>query len=89
MIHREGVGYFPPCKVIRNHCLWHLESCALESRVQLKKSGIPQTIGIRTLESSSRYPDRINSVYGIQNPELTWGVAEIVMQNIEEQALAT
>ena len=50
-------------------CLWNPQSLALESRIQLKKSGIPQKIGIQ--DSISTYKDW-NPRRGIQNPRLSW-----------------
>ena len=51
-----------------NFCLWNPQSLALESRIQLKKSGIPQKIGIQ--DQISTYKDW-NPRRGIQNPRLS------------------
>ena len=60
-----------------NFCLWNLKSWALESGIQLKRSGIPQTTRIRNLsstdkESGIQYLDSgIHSVES-KNPRLSW-----------------
>ena len=46
-------------------CLWNLESWALESGIQFKESGIPQTTGIQN--PSSTHKDW-NQLSGIRNP---------------------
>ena len=56
---------------------WNLESWALESRIQLKESGIPLTIGMRTPSSSNKDQNpvpgiRISPRRGIQNPRSCW-----------------
>lgn len=49
----------------RKFCLWNLESRALESKIQLKESGIPLTIGIQNPRSTVK---DWNLVPGIRNP---------------------
>ena len=61
---------FAPCKGIQipesgNICLWFPESWALESRIQLKESGILLTIGIQNPTSTDK---DWNQVPGIGNP---------------------
>ena len=51
-----------------NFCLWNPQSLVLESRIQLKKSGIPQKIGIQ--DSIFTYKDW-NPRRGIQNRRLS------------------
>jgi len=45
--------------------LWNLESWALESGIQLKESGIPQTTGIQNPSSTDK---DWNQLPGIRNP---------------------
>ena len=87
------MNYFAPCKGIwipksgkffacgirnvANFCLWNPESWALESGIQLKKSGIPLTmIGIQNPSSSDKdwnpVPGIQNPRRGIQNQRLSW-----------------
>ena len=52
---------------LRKLCLWNPESWALESRIQLKESGIPPMIGIQ----NPNFTDKDwNPVPGIRNPRL-------------------
>ena len=56
---------------------WNPESWALESGIQLKESGIPLTIGMRTPSSSDKDQNpvpgiRISPRRGIQNPRSCW-----------------
>ena len=56
---------------------WNPKSWALESGIQLKESGTPLTIGIRTPSSSNKDQNpvpgiRISPRRGIQNPRLCW-----------------
>ena len=56
---------------------WNPESWALESGIQLKESGIPLTIGMRTPSSSNKDQNpvpgiRISPRRGIQNPRSCW-----------------
>ena len=69
-----------------NFCWWNpesrkillieAESWALESRIQLKVSGIPFTIGIQNPSSTDKdwnpVPGIRNPLHGIQNPRLSW-----------------
>ena len=52
------------------------ESWALESRIQLKESGIPFTTGIQNPSSTDKdwslVPAIRNPLHGIQNPRLSW-----------------
>ena len=67
----------------RKFCLWNLKSCALESGVQLKESGIPLKIGIQNPSSTCSSDKDWNPVPAIRNPRrwvqnprldcLTWG----------------
>ena len=50
-------------------CLWNPVSWALESRVQVKESGILPGIGIQISNSTDK---NWNQVPGIQNPRLSW-----------------
>ena len=57
-------------------CLWNPKSWALESRIQLRESGIPLTIGIQkpssTEKDSNPVPGIRNPRRGIQKPRLSW-----------------
>ena len=66
-----------------NICVCNPESRALESRIQLKESGIPLTIGIRYLSSTDKESEiqyLESGIHGvesspesrIQNPSLSW-----------------
>ena len=48
----------------------------MESRIQLKESGIPLTIGIENPSSTDKYQNPVpgiqNPQCGIQNPRLSW-----------------
>ena len=70
----------PRTKKLRNpldFCLWpYEESLALESGIQLKESGIPLTIGIRSPSSIHKVrnpvPGILNPPREIRNPILSW-----------------
>ena len=77
----ERKTLIPPCKGIRfsecgNFCWWNGQSWALESRIQLKESGILLTIGIQNSSSTDKnwnpVPGIRNPQRGIQNPRLSW-----------------
>ena len=55
-LHVRESGYRNP----ENVCLWNVESWTLDSRIQIKESGILLTIRIR------------NPWHGMQNPRLSW-----------------
>ena len=70
----------PGTKKLRNRgdfCLWpYEESLALESGKQLKESGIPLTIGIRSPSSIHKVPNPVPGILNlpreIRNPILSW-----------------
>ena len=45
-----------------NFCLWNPQSLALKSRIQLKKSGIPQKIGIQ-----DQFPLTKTGIHGVES----------------------
>ena len=57
-------------------CLWNLESCFLESTIQLKESGILLIIGVHNPSSTDKYWNQVpgirNPQRGIPNPRMSW-----------------